>query len=94
MIAGLRIQAIETPGHTAGSVCYSVPDIGVIFTGDTLFRGSCGRTDLPTGDPAKMAESLQKLADNMDDMMTVYPGHEGYSTIGFEKKYNPWFGKR
>ena len=94
VLAGIRIQTIATPGHTKGSVCYSVPDIGILFSGDTLFRGSYGRTDLATGDPEQIGKSLMKLFENMDDNMTVYPGHDAYTNIGFEKKYNLWFSGR
>ena len=60
-LGGLSIRALHTPGHTAGSYCYLVGD--ALFSGDTLFQQSCGRTDFPTGDSAAMARSLRRLAD-------------------------------
>lgn len=70
--AGLTFTVLHTPGHTAGSVCYQVED--KLFTGDTLFRIGCGRTDLPTGSEAQMHQSLERLAP-LVRTMAVYPGH-------------------
>ncbi|MDD3276665.1 MAG: MBL fold metallo-hydrolase [Kiritimatiellales bacterium] len=82
-----RFQTLETPGHTPGGVCYYLEEEKVIFTGDTLFKGTCGRTDLPGGDGRILAASLKKLATLPDDV-TVYPGHNESTTIGHEKKTN------
>ncbi|MFA7257353.1 MAG: MBL fold metallo-hydrolase [Kiritimatiellales bacterium] len=82
-----RFQTLETPGHTRGGVCYYFEEEKVIFTGDTLFKGTCGRTDLPGGDGRVLAASLKKLAALPDDV-TVYPGHNESTTIGYEKKTN------
>jgi glyoxylase-like metal-dependent hydrolase (beta-lactamase superfamily II) len=82
-----RFQCLETPGHTRGGVCYYFENEKVIFTGDTLFKGTCGRTDLPGGDARVLAASLKKLAALPDDV-TVYPGHNQSTTIGCEKKTN------
>ena len=60
-IAGVRFQVLHTPGHTAGGVCYLCEEAGVIFTGDTVLCGTCGRTDLPTGSEAQMEASLDRL---------------------------------
>lgn len=76
-----------TPGHTAGSMCIGVGDM--LFTGDTLFAGSIGRTDLPTGSFDEISKSLVKLA-NMDENLTIFPGHGPSSTIGQEKRTNPF----
>lgn len=76
---------INTPGHTAGGMC--IVNEKVVFTGDTLFEGSIGRTDLYGGDYAKMLNSLGKLSE-LDDSMVIYPGHGKASTIGAEKKSN------
>ena len=85
-IAGLYIHVLHTPGHTPGSVCLLVGD--VIFSGDTLFEGSCGRTDIG-GDWATILKSLKRLAA-MEADFTVYPGHGGSTTLAAEKKYNPY----
>ena len=85
-IAGLYIHVLHTPGHTPGSVCLLVDD--VIFSGDTLFEGSCGRTDIG-GDWATIQKSLKRLAA-MEADFTVYPGHGGSTTLAQEKRYNPY----
>lgn len=86
-LPGLSFKTLETPGHTRGGVCYYFEEEKVIFTGDTLFKGTCGRTDLPGGDGRILAQSLKKLAALPDDV-TVYPGHNESTTIGYEKKTN------
>ena len=86
-IGGLRFRCLETPGHTPGCVCYYFEQEKVIFTGDTLFKGTCGRTDLPGGDGRVLAQSLKKLAALPDDV-TVHAGHNESTTIGYEKKTN------
>ena len=79
-------KVIHTPGHTDGSCCYLY--YNNLFSGDTLFNGSIGRVDFPTGSVRKMKESLQKIVKNCGDDMTVYPGHDAKTTIKEEKKYN------
>ena len=86
-LAGLKLRVIQTPGHTPGSVCL-VTD-GAIFSGDTLFEGSCGRTDLPGGDWATILKSLKRLA-NMEGSYRVYPGHGPSTTLADEKRWNPY----
>lgn len=86
-IAGLTIRVIRTPGHTPGSVCLIVED--TIFSGDTLFEGSCGRTDLPGGDWAQILQSLKRLK-SMDRDYKVCPGHGGATTLAEERMYNPY----
>ena len=86
-LAGLTIHVLHTPGHTPGSVCLLTDD--VIFSGDTLFAGSCGRTDLPGGDWATILRSLKRLAA-MENDCTVYPGHGESTTLAEEKRYNPY----
>ena len=83
----LRFTAWHTPGHTPGSVTLKVED--VLFTGDTLFNGSCGRTDFPGGSFADMQRSLKRLSD-LPGNYRVYPGHEGSTTLDYERKYNPF----
>lgn len=89
---GIRIQAIPTPGHTSGSVSYLVTDNEggrYLFTGDTLFAGTIGRTDLPTGDIGALRASLKRLSD-LDGDMPVYPGHGEETTLEHERKTNPF----
>lgn len=86
-LAGLSFQVLHTPGHTPGSVCLLCEK--AIFSGDTLFRDSCGRTDLPGGNPAAILKSLRHLADLTGDY-TVYPGHGPSTSLSYERKYNPY----
>lgn len=86
-LGGTDFYVMHTPGHTAGSVCYMAED--VIFTGDTLFEGSVGRTDFPTGDPAALNASLEKLKSLGKDY-TLYPGHGVPTTLYREIKTNPY----
>ena len=86
-LAGLEIGVLHTPGHTPGSVCLVCEN--TIFAGDTLFRGSCGRTDLPGGDWATITKSLKRLAA-LEGNFWVYSGHGPTTTLRDEKKYNPY----
>lgn len=88
-ILGENIQVIETPFHTDGSVCYYLKDSNVIFTGDTLFKNTVGRDDLPTSNPRKRKSSLNKLI-SLPEETKIYPGHGGFSTIKQEKALNPF----
>ncbi len=83
----LCVSVLETPGHTQGSVCLAIGDS--LFTGDTLFQNSIGRTDLPGGDMAAMGQSLAVLK-NLDKHYTVYPGHGPKTTLDREKRVNPY----
>lgn len=91
----LTFRVYHTPGHTPGSVCLQCG--GLLFSGDTLFAGSCGRTDLPGGSMAQMQKSLSMLAAlPLADETQVLPGHEAFSTLGRERRGNPclngaWF---
>jgi len=82
----LRLRVLHTPGHTEGSVCLHAEDDGMLFSGDTLFAGGWGRTDLPGGDEGQMVESLIRLS-GYDDPLRVLPGHGPSTTIGRER---PW----
>ena len=86
-VGGLTFTVLATPGHTHGSVCYLCED--ALFSGDTLFAGSCGRTDLPGGDGKWLRWSLERLSEIEEDL-TVYPGHGESTTLAQEKKYNPY----
>ena len=86
-LAGLTIQVIHTPGHTPGSVCLLCED--ALFSGDTLFARSCGRTDLAGGDMDAMTASLKRLAALEKDYR-VFPGHNSATTLALEKEYNPY----
>ena len=83
------MQILATPGHKSDSVCFYFPKEKVLFTGDTLFMESVGRTDLPTGDWNTLLQSLQKLMELPNDTV-VYPGHGPKTTIGHEKQFNPF----
>ena len=84
-----KINVIHTPGHTPGGVCYIFEDERVIFSGDTLFRLSAGRTDFETGSDYDMALSLKTLASLSGDY-AVYPGHGPATTLDFEREHNPY----
>lgn len=86
-LAGLDISVLQTPGHTPGSVCLIMED--TLFSGDTLFAGSCGRTDLPCGDSRAMRDSLCRLAA-LSENYRVCPGHGPSSTLNREKQTNPY----
>ena len=85
--AGLTFTVLSTPGHSRGSVCYRCEN--VLLSGDTLFAGGCGRTDLPGGDWATIQISLADLSELEDDIQ-VYPGHGESTTLAQEKRYNPY----
>jgi len=87
-----EIKVFETPGHTMGSVCYLVNNCGekMLFTGDTVFCGSVGRTDMPGGSMKDMTESVKRIR-TFDPSLKIYPGHGPDSTVGDEIKHNPFF---
>ncbi len=89
-LGSVKLKVIATPGHTPGGVCYLDERTGTMFTGDTLFKGTYGRTDLPYGDFEVMKESLNKLFD-LPEHIQVFPGHYDSSTIGEEKQSNRLF---
>lgn len=89
-LAGLTFRVLHTPGHTPGSVCLLTRD--VMFSGDTLFSGSCGRTDLPKGSRTDLTRSLSKLAALEEDYR-VLPGHGPASTLAEEKRWNPYLSQ-
>lgn len=87
-LAGFRIKVIHTPGHTAGGVCYYFYEHFILFSGDTLFAGDIGRSDLPTGNGRQLVESIKAKLMPLKDEVIVYPGHEEASTIGRERRHN------
>jgi hydroxyacylglutathione hydrolase len=89
-LAGLEIDVIHTPGHSPGHVTYSIPSEGAIFSGDVLFQGSVGRTDLPGGDWETLLESIRALIDSHPPETMVHPGHMGLTTLGAERRSNPF----
>jgi hydroxyacylglutathione hydrolase len=89
-LAGFEIDVIFTPGHSPGHVTFSIPDERVVFSGDVLFNGSVGRTDLPGGDWPTLLESIRTLVDTLPPETTVYPGHMGITTLGAERASNPF----
>jgi len=88
--AGLFWKVLYTPGHTEGGACYYLEEEAVVFSGDTLFYESIGRTDLPTGDYQRLIESIRNRLFVLSDETEVYPGHGRPTTIGHEKQYNPF----
>ena len=86
-IADMDFFVLHTPGHTPGSVCYQIDN--ALFSGDTLFQGSCGRTDFPGSSGAQMRKSLARLAA-LTENLSVYPGHGYSTTLEDEKRYNPY----
>jgi hydroxyacylglutathione hydrolase len=92
-LAGLEIDVLFTPGHSPGHVTYSVRGEDAIFSGDVLFQGSVGRTDLPGGDWATLLESIRSLVDSHSPETTVYPGHMGITSLGAERASNPFLAE-
>jgi hydroxyacylglutathione hydrolase len=89
-LAGFEIDVIFTPGHSPGHLTYSIPDEQALFSGDVLFQGSVGRSDLPGGDGPTLMESIRGLVEGFPEETTVYPGHMGITTLGAERATNPF----
>ena len=89
-IGDKEIKVLHTPGHTPGSVCFLVGKL--LFSGDTLFYTSVGRTDFEGGSFAQLSNSIKEKLFKLDDDIDVYPGHDSKTSIGYEKKYNCYFG--
>lgn len=87
---GVEFEVIHTPGHTPGHCCFSVSAEGVLFSGDQLFAGSIGRTDLPGGSYSDLLTSMRTRVMTFDDDVRVLPGHGPETTIGREKRVNPF----
>ena len=89
----ISFKVIATPGHTIGSCCYYVEKAGILISGDTLFQESTGRTDFPTGSMSSIVRSIREKLFVLPDDTKVYPGHGDSTTIGYEKKYNPFLAE-
>jgi glyoxylase-like metal-dependent hydrolase (beta-lactamase superfamily II) len=85
-----EIKVIHTPGHSMGGICFYVPASGFVLTGDTLFRGSIGRTDLPGGNQRQLILAIRSKLLTLPRETRVYPGHGPSSTIGEEAHSNPF----
>ena len=90
-LAGFEIRVLHTPGHTQGGVCYYIEEEKALFSGDTLFCQSVGRTDFPTGSMSQLVRSVKEQLFVLPDDVQVYPGHDSVTSIGYEKQYNPFF---
>ncbi|MDD2979346.1 MAG: MBL fold metallo-hydrolase [Hespellia sp.] len=89
-LAGYTFQVIYTPGHTIGGCCFYVESEGVLFSGDTLFQASVGRSDLPTGSAGQLIRSIEERLMVLPEDTKVYPGHMEETSIAYEKAYNPF----
>jgi len=92
-LAGFQIDVIFTPGHSPGHVSYSIAEENALFSGDVLFQGSVGRTDLPGGDWPTLIESIRTLVEGLPGETQVYPGHMGLTTLGAERASNPFLAE-
>src|SRR3954449_13235558 len=92
-LAGLDIDVLFTPGHSPGHVTYSLPAEQAVFSGDVLFQGSVGRVDLPGGDWGTLLRSISGLVESLPDDTTVYPGHMGITSLGAERRTNPFLAE-
>jgi hydroxyacylglutathione hydrolase len=92
-LAGLEIDVLFTPGHSPGHVTYSIRDHKALFSGDVLFQGSVGRTDLPGGDWSTLLDSIRGLVEDHPADTTVYPGHMGITSLGAEQASNPFLAE-
>jgi hydroxyacylglutathione hydrolase len=92
-LAGLEIDVVFTPGHSPGHVTYAIPDGAAMFSGDVLFEGSIGRTDLPGADGPTLMKSISGLIEAYPDETTVFPGHMGITTLGAERQNNPFLAE-
>ena len=91
-IIGTKIKCLLTPGHTSGGMSYYCEELASVIVGDTLFHESVGRTDFPTGSASTLVRSIQEQLFTLPDETKVFPGHMSDTTIGWEKKYNPFCG--
>lgn len=88
--AGFAVKVFHTPGHTRGGACYYLASEKTLFSGDTIFCETIGRTDLPTGSYGELVRSVKDILALLPDDTDIYPGHEEETTVAHEKKYNPY----
>jgi glyoxylase-like metal-dependent hydrolase (beta-lactamase superfamily II) len=91
-VGALRFEVLHTPGHSPGGVTLYLRDEGVAFDGDLLFAGGVGRTDLPGGSWEVLVRSIRQVLFTLPDETVIYPGHGPKTTVGEEKRSNPWLG--
>ncbi len=89
-VGKLRLRVVHTPGHSPGSVCLAVDEEKILFTGDLIFAGGIGRTDLPGGNESQMRASLRRIAEQFPPDTVLYPGHGPQTTLADELSSNPW----
>src|SRR4051794_23571084 len=92
-LAGFEIDVLFTPGHSPGHLTFSIPDERAIFSGDVLFQGSVGRVDLPGGDWSSLLGSIGTLVESLPEDTAVYPGHMGITSLGAERRTNPFLAE-
>src|SRR3954452_5979958 len=92
-LAGFEIDVLFTPGHSPGHLTFSIPGERAIFSGDVLFQGSVGRVDLPGGDWSSLLGSIGTLVESLPEDTTVYPGHMGITSLGAERRTNPFLAE-
>lgn len=92
-LAGFRIKTISVPGHTIGGVCYYFEEQKLLFSGDTLFAESVGRSDFPTGNGRQLGNAIKEGLMSLPDDVRVFPGHGQSTTIGYERINNPFLGE-
>jgi len=88
--AGVELEVLHTPGHTPGGICLYEKNEGILFAGDTLFAGSIGRTDFPEGSTSELLKNIRDKLFTLPEKTFCYPGHGNMTTIGREKKHNPF----
>ncbi len=91
-LPGFEVRVLRTPGHTPGGVSFYFPEAGSVFTGDVLFYRSIGRTDFPMGNQQALLQSIRQQLFTLPDETVVYPGHGPETTIGDERRHNPFIG--
>lgn len=87
-LAGFEIKVLATPGHTKGGVCYYIEKETVVFSGDTIFQASVGRSDFPTGSGASLSKSIREKIFTLPEDTQLFPGHGDSTVVSYEKKYN------
>ncbi|MGB3952713.1 MAG: MBL fold metallo-hydrolase [Solirubrobacterales bacterium] len=92
-LAGFDIDVFFTPGHSIGHVSYSIPEHGALFSGDVIFQGSIGRTDLPGGDHQTLLDSIAMLERELPPETAIFPGHMGVTTLAQEQDTNPFLAR-